>query len=185
MGDDGKPPTGRTPQSAHVARDAVVECIEDRALAFQGFATPPSHLEPLQLVRYGPGEQDDDVHGDWFADPSYRRAASGGNRISTLFALVHVRNDTTGGGLNFPLISAPADDRWCDVVDCDEPWENGITFRPIEGNAVYWENLIPQTGEGDRRTLHAGLPLTSGEKLGLSVRTRQCPLTEEAREKIA
>lgn len=178
---DGTRGAGRTSQSAYVARDAVVECIEERALAFQGYDIPPSHLEPLQLVRYDPGEQYH-LHNDWYADPAYRRAANGGNRASSFFAYVHVRNDTTGGGTNFPLINAPTDERWCEIVDCDEPWERGVTFRPVQGNAIYWENLRPESGMGDPRTLHAGLPLTSGEKMGLNIWTRQSPLSEEARE---
>ncbi|KXX77873.1 putative prolyl 4-hydroxylase 4 [Madurella mycetomatis] len=144
----GKRGAGRTSESAYVARDAVVECIEERALAFQGYDIPSSHLEPLQLVRYSPGEQYH-LHNDWYADPAYSRAASGGNRASSFFAYVHVRNDTTGGGTNFPLINAPTDERWCEIVDCDEPWERGITFRPVQGNAIYWENLRPEDGTGD------------------------------------
>lgn len=106
----------------------------------------------------------------------------GGNRISSFFAYVHVANDTTGGGTNFPLVDSPRDEQWCKskYVDCDEPWENGVTFRPIEGNAVFWQNLLPN-GIGDDRTLHAGLPVTSGGKIGMNIWTRQAPLGEDVR----
>ncbi|KAJ2895605.1 hypothetical protein MKZ38_006317 [Zalerion maritima] len=70
---------------------------------------------------------------------------------------------------------------WCRYVDCDEEYENGLTFLPLEGNAVYWENLRPENGQGDQRTLHAGLPVTSGEKIGMNIWTRQLPLPEELR----
>lgn len=96
---------------------------------------------------------------------------------------MRVSNDTTGGGTNFPVLDAPRDERWCEVVDCDEPWENGVTFRPVEGNAVYWENVLPVSGVGDERTLHAGLPVVTGEKIGMNIWTRQAPLGEDIRGK--
>jgi prolyl 4-hydroxylase len=159
----------------------VVRCIEERALLFQGFDIPRTHLEPLQLVKYGAG-QHYHFHTDWYPDPAHAVAEMGGNRLSSIFAYVHVANDTTGGGTNFPLVDAPRDDRWCRMkyVDCDEPWENGVTFRPIEGNAVFWQNLHPN-GVGDDRTLHAGLPVTSGGKIGMNIWTRQAPLSQDIR----
>jgi prolyl 4-hydroxylase len=130
-------------------------------------------------VKYDPGEHYH-FHTDWFTDPRYFFSFNGGNRQSSFFVFVHVSNDTTGGGTNFPLVDPPRDERWCGLVDCDEPYDNGITFRPIEGNAIFWENLGPG-GVGDKRTLHAGLPVTTGEKIGMNIWTRQAPLSEEAR----
>ena len=169
----------RTSHSTSVDSDDVVQCIEDRALSFQGYDISRSQLEPLQLVKYGAGEQYH-FHTDWFTNPSHATAAYGGNRASSFFAYVLVTNDTTGGGTNFPRIPAPKDDRWCSVIDCDEPWENGVTFRPKEGNAVYWDNLFSD-GTGDERTLHAGLPLTTGTKIGMNIWTRQGILSEDIR----
>lgn len=151
-----------------------MQCIEDRALLFQGYDIPRTHLEPIQLVKYATGESYH-YHTDWFTDPSHATAGLGGNRQSSFFAYVSVSNDTTGGGTNFPLLETLRDERWCQFVDCSEPWENGITFRPIEGNAVYWENLFSD-GTGDPRTLHAGLPVTTGSKIGMNIWTRQAPL---------
>ncbi|KAK0612784.1 hypothetical protein B0T17DRAFT_384309 [Bombardia bombarda] len=174
----------RTSSSAYIGRDPVVHCIEERAAAFQGHDVSRAQLEPLQLVRYAPSERYN-LHTDWFSDKSdadagWKLATNGGNRISSFFSYVYVSSDTTGGGTNFPLISAPKDERWCDVVDCDEPWERGVTFRPIEGNAIFWANLYAD-GSGDQRTLHAGLPVTSGDKIGINIWTRQAMLAEEVR----
>ncbi|KAK0712434.1 hypothetical protein B0T26DRAFT_649346 [Lasiosphaeria miniovina] len=173
----------RTSQSTNVGRDGVVRCIEERALAFQGYSVPRTHLEPVQLVKYGPTERYH-FHTDWFTDgtATHAAAAAGGNRASSFFAYVHVANDTTGGGTNFPRLDAPGDARWCDagLVDCDEPWENGVTFRPVEGNAIFWENLLPD-GSGDERTLHAGLPVSGGGKIGMNIWTRQLPLGDDIR----
>jgi len=88
--------------------------------------------------------------------------------------------DITGGGTNFPLLNAPKDERWCKFIDCYEPWEAGVTFRPIPGNAVFWMNLHKE-GSGHRGTLHAGLPPTSGKKLGMNIWTRQGPLDRQFR----
>jgi len=171
----------RTSQSTNIPRDAVVRCIEERALAFQGFDVPRTHLEPLQLVKYGAGERYH-FHTDWFTDPAHATAALGGNRVSSFFAYVRASEDIKGGGTNFPLVDAPFDERWCRYIDCDEPWDNGVTFRPVEGNAVYWENMLPgASGVGDPRTLHAGLPVAAGEKIGMNIWTRQAPLGEDVR----
>lgn len=173
----------RTSQSTDLPRDdPIVQCISRRALNFQGFDTHETQLEPLQLVKYGPGERYD-FHTDWLSNPEYATSFNGGNRMTSFFVYVHVSNDTTGGGTNFPLVDPPTDQRWCDLgfIECDEPYTNGITFRPVEGNAIFWENLLPDSETGDSRTEHAGLPLTSGEKIGMNIWTRQMPLSEEVR----
>jgi prolyl 4-hydroxylase len=180
---DGQRGARRTSQSAYVARDDIIKCIEERALSVQGYDVPSSHLEPLQLVKYAP-EEEYHFHTDWFADPAYTFSANGGNRVSSFFAYVRTCNDTTGGGTNFPLLDPPVDQRWCDIVDCDEPWDHGLTFRPVEGNAIYWENLRSDKRSGNYKTLHAGLPLNTGEKVGLNIWTRRAPLSEEARSRL-
>ncbi|KAK0725175.1 2OG-Fe(II) oxygenase superfamily protein [Lasiosphaeris hirsuta] len=177
---DGAPQRSdiRTSQSTDVHRDAVVRCIEQRALRFQGFDAREEQLEPLQLVKYGPGEHYD-FHTDWL-DSQYSTSFNGGNRMTSFFVYVHVPNDTTGGGTNFPLVTPPRDSRWCGLIECDEPYANGLTFRPVEGNAIFWENLAP-SGAGDARTEHAGLPVTTGSKIGMNIWTRQAPVSDEVR----
>ncbi|TGJ88377.1 hypothetical protein E0Z10_g270 [Xylaria hypoxylon] len=170
----------RTSQSTNVARDDIVRCIEERALLFQGFDTPRTRLEPLQLVKYGSGERYH-FHTDWFTNDAQATSAVGGNRQSSFFAYVSAEN-VTGGGTNFPMVTPPHDARWCAFIDCDEPWENGVTFRPVAGNAVFWSNMLDD-GTGDERTLHAGLPVTSGSKIGMNIWTRQGPLSEDIRGK--
>ncbi|KAG9239731.1 2OG-Fe(II) oxygenase superfamily protein [Amylocarpus encephaloides] len=168
----------RTSQSASVVRDPIVRCIENRALKFQGFDTPRTHLEPLQLVKYSQNQQYH-LHTDWFEAESQITNEFGGNRESSFF--VYVKSDNvTGGGTNFPMLEAPRDERWCGFVDCDEAWDNGVTFRPLRGSAVFWQNL-GSDGMGDPATLHAGLPVTHGEKIGMNIWTRQWPLSEEYR----
>ena len=182
----------RTSQSTSVPRDAVARCVEERALLFQGYDVARAQVEPLQLVQYAAGERYH-FHTDWFSAASQAPAAFGGNRLSSFFAYVAAAasededgdasgstNGLKGGGTNFPMLEPPTDPRWCALIDCDEPWENGITFRPIAGNAVFWRNLH-EDGIGDQRTLHAGLPVASGWKVGMNIWTRQGPLSEDIR----
>jgi hypothetical protein len=43
-----------------------------------------------------------------------------------------------------------------------------LTVKPIPGSILFWRNLLPN-GQGDPMTLHAGLPLTNGIKVGLNI----------------
>ncbi|PHH63286.1 hypothetical protein CDD81_6143 [Ophiocordyceps australis] len=169
----------RTSQSTAVERDAVVRCIEQRALSLQGFDRLASQLEPMQLVRYGP-QQRYHLHTDWFTDPTHAAAQQGGNRASSIFGYVKAHK-LTGGGTHFPLLDVPRNERWCRFVDCDAEYDSGLTFRPIEGNAVYWDNML-EPGRGDERTLHAGLPVVSGDKIGINIWTREAPLPPNLRD---
>lgn len=153
----------------------MTRCIEARAASFQGLHTPRSHVEPLQLVRYHRGEHYH-FHTDWFPDPAHTAPPLGGQRVSSFFGYVDVAPGTTGGGTNFPSLDPPPGEEWCSVVDCDAEYEAGVTFRPVAGNVVYWENVVD--GEGDVRTLHAGMPVTGGRKVGLNIWTREGPLGE-------
>ncbi|KAF4925843.1 Prolyl 4-hydroxylase subunit alpha-2 [Colletotrichum viniferum] len=165
----------RTSQSTTVVPDAVTQCILERARQFQGLHTSGTHLEPIQLVKYGLGEQYH-FHTDWFQVDSgeHGSVVKGGNRVSSFFTYVGVSNDIAGGGTNFPRLQSPPGKGWCRYVDCNEPWDAGVTFRPVEGNAVFWTNLLGD-GEGDDRVLHAGLPIVRGQKLGMNIWTKQGP----------
>jgi prolyl 4-hydroxylase len=52
--------------------------------------------------------------------------------------------------------------------DDQEEKKQGITFKPIKGNAIFWENLRPD-GSGYPETWHAAYPVTSGTKVGLNI----------------
>ncbi|KAL2270657.1 hypothetical protein VTJ83DRAFT_28 [Remersonia thermophila] len=184
----------RTSRSTNLApSDPVVSCIETRALRFQGLpAAARGRIEPLQLVKYEP-TQHFHFHTDWFTSPSDAGPEVGGNRATSFFAYVKVEEGTTGGGTNFPRLTleAGAEEEWCDEgwVDCDAPREEGVTFRPVEGNAVFWVNLLDgqagSTRRGDERTLHAGLPVVTGGKVGMNIWTREGSVGEEIRGGVA
>lgn len=148
-------------------RDEVVRCIENRARAFQGWR-PALHIERLRTQRYGVGGHYKH-HYDWSG------ASRDADRVSTF--MVYVDADCEGGGTEFPRVSMPDTQkgRWCEFLECGIEAEGsrgrekmGITFKPIKGNAVFWENLRPD-GRGYEETYHAGLPVLSGSKVGLNI----------------
>ncbi|KAM0276606.1 hypothetical protein ACHAQH_006563 [Verticillium albo-atrum] len=171
----------RTSESTPLPPSDLVSCLHQRALAFQGLdaAAAASRLEPLQLVRYAPGGHYH-FHTDWFTSPAQATASKGGNRATSFFAYVSVGEGTLGGGTSFPLLEAPREGPWCRWVDCDAEREKGAVFRPVEGSAVFWENLA-KDGAGDVRTLHAGEPVVAGSKIGMNIWTRQAALGDDIR----
>jgi prolyl 4-hydroxylase len=104
---------------------------------------PVDHGEGLQVLRYGPGTRYS-PHVDFLvprsesADQSLRRS---GQRVSSLVAYL---NDVPGGGeTTFP--------------------HAGLSVGPRRGNAVYFE-YCNSRGQVDAASLHAGEPVTQGEK---------------------
>lgn len=166
----------RTSQSTSLSSDdEVVRCIEQRALAFQGYDVPRESLEPLQLVQYG-ASQEFHSHTDWFTSPSQTTPEYGGNRVSSFFVYVHASEDIVGGGTRFPLLDAPVSEKWCAWVNCDAETEDGVVFRPVQGNAVFWRNSRGDGKKGfvgDGRVVHAGLPVQRGRKVGMNIWTRE------------
>lgn len=180
----------------------------------KGSETARQRLEPLQLVSYAVGEKYH-AHTDWFTSSLQTTPEFGGNRLSSFFVYVHASEDIVGGGTQFPLLQPPHhpnqshtstkgggdgdEEAWCEFVNCDASWDEGVVFRPVAGNAVFWRNLKKKEvkggkgkgfGEegrkeevlvGDKRVLHAGLPVQRGSKLGMNIWTREGPLDEKHR----
>jgi len=141
-----------------IERDEVVQCVESRGLAFQGWPKD-TFIERLWTQRYTESGHYAH-HYDWAS------ATETARRVSTF--MVYVQDNCTGGGTNFPLLTRPKDEKWCQWIDCDEPLENGVTFLPRARSAVYWENFDPN-GKGWREGLHASMPVESGVKIGLNI----------------
>jgi prolyl 4-hydroxylase len=105
--------------------------------------SPVDHGEGLQVLRYGPGTRST-PHFDFLVpnnaanEQSLRRS---GQRVSSLVAYL---NDVPGGGeTSFP--------------------HAGLSVCPQRGNAVYFE-YCNSRGQVDAASLHAGAPVTEGEK---------------------
>lgn len=100
--------------------------------------------------------------------------------------MVYLEANCTGGGTHFPRLKHPArgeqESEWCRFVECEGSEElergeeteekrllkEGVVFKPIKGNAVYWENMRSD-GSGFAESWHAGLPVKSGVKIGLNI----------------
>lgn len=160
-------PAIRLSETATLDRDDVVRCIETRARAFQGWRADLM-LERLKIQRYR-AEGHYSHHFDW----------GGGGRVDRVSTfMVYVKADCVGGGTEFPRLPRPADRRWCKFLECPPETEDGAlgqglttegtTFLPVQGNAVYWENLRTD-GSGYPETFHAGLPVINGTKIGLNI----------------
>lgn len=146
--------------------DPVVSCILHRAAEIQGY-TAISDIEGLQLTSYVEGQQYRQ-HYDWLDDESARE--SGSNRVSTFFGILDA--DCKDCGTRFPSLAvdwSQEDRRWCELVECES--HEGLTVKPLPGSVFFWRNL-DENGAGDSRTLHAGLPVTTGRKVGINIWTR-------------
>ncbi|KAK6864164.1 hypothetical protein PG990_006400 [Apiospora arundinis] len=173
--------------NAGAGNDDTVRCIERRALAFQGWRDD-LWLERLRTQRYGPA-QHYAHHFDWGSG-----AALGWGRVSSFMVWVDAAQDLEGGGTEFPYIRRRGlKKEWCRWVECaatsssnsnkeeggkaraqngneEEKEEMGLVFKPMPGNAVFWENFRPDgTGRGWEETWHAGLPVRKGFKVGLNI----------------
>ncbi|WP_206951778.1 2OG-Fe(II) oxygenase [Trinickia acidisoli] len=121
--------------------DAFITMLDRRIAALMNW--PLENGEGLQIMRYGVGGEYR-PHFDFFPPGQAGAAhhtAHGGQRIATLIVYL---NDVPGGGTTvFP--------------------EAGIALTPKRGNAVYFR-YMNGTGQLDALSLHAGAPVTGGEK---------------------
>jgi hypothetical protein len=119
----------------------------------------PAHAEAVQVVHYEPGGQYR-PHHDYFSpeDKNYaRKCFVQGNRLVSFF--VYLSPCAGGGRTYFPQLR--------------------VGFVPQPGEAVCWYNL-DRHGNLDERTLHAGEPVTEGEKWGMNIWLRERAHSERA-----
>ena len=118
----------------------IVE-IEDRIARLTDI--PVVNGEGLQVLNYQIGQQYM-PHFDFF-DPALKVSAKplacGGQRVATCLMYLYAAEE--GGETHFPAVD--------------------LKVTPVAGDALIFYNLLP-TGEVDRQSLHASLPVTQGEK---------------------
>lgn len=171
----------RDSEVALIPRTDAVRCVEDRARAVQGWRDEV-WLERLRVQRYRAGGHYAH-HFDWST------GRGGWGRVSSFMVWVDDSDGSgeegealEGGGTEFPLLRRVGDQRWCQFVECPEGGQGegdhgeggeggkGVVFKPVPGNAVYWENFMADgTGRGYEETWHAGLPVKKGIKVGLNI----------------
>jgi prolyl 4-hydroxylase len=96
-----------------------------------------------------------------------------GNRISSFFVYLHA--DCAGGRTVFPSVPRPPGPEWCDALQCQNETGGEVTrveIKPEVGRAVFWYNLDVD-GQVDGKTLHAGMPVINGTKIGMNIWTRE------------
>lgn len=92
------------------------------------------------------------------------------NRLATFFVVLEAEGiEEKSGETWFPFIDAPGgntsnqDDEESLAGDGERLWrkheDGGIAIKPVPGNAIFWVNLFLGNGTGDRRVVHAGLPV--------------------------
>ena len=159
--------TIRDSELAFIPRTSTVRCVEARARSLQGWREEV-WIERLRVQRYHPGGHYSH-HFDWST------GRGGWGRVGSFMAWVDDDDSgLVGGGTEFPLLRRRADERWCRFVECppadEETLNVGTVFKPIPGNAVYWENFRSDgSGRGYEETWHAGLPVVEGVKIGLNI----------------
>ncbi|KAJ4372464.1 hypothetical protein N0V83_004238 [Neocucurbitaria cava] len=176
--------TGRTSQSAPLPMEhPLVDCLLSRARTFMGsMMLPHEPFSVPQLVRYFPSQKYD-LHTDFW--PEHQIMNDGSNRLFNRVAsfFVFLRDNCTEGETYFPLVEPSHTDPHA-AHDFEKLYggkvargqmegeEKGVKFKPITGNAVFWVN-VDEEGKGDRRLIHAGLPVKEGEKIGLNLWPRK------------
>lgn len=162
-----RPSTERTSKSAGLhSSHEVVQCVLSRSRSFLGtLLSPTDDFGFPQLVRYEEGERFD-LHHDWYETPQRMRDGRMFNRIASFF--VFLEDDCEGGETWFPYLEEKKDgaEKWRRHED------GGLAFKPIAGNALFWINLH-RNETGDRRVMHAGLPLKSGIKTAMNIWPRK------------
>lgn len=141
IGGDDRPFQGRTSGEMAFQRgyaDVVVRRYIARISTLVGL--PPDHSEPMVVLHYRTGAEYT-PHYDFLGPRHAEALADGGQRRTTVLGYL---NDVPGGGsTEFPLL--------------------GIDARPVGGEGLLFDNL-DERGKPDERTLHAGRPVTQGEK---------------------
>ncbi|KXT00736.1 hypothetical protein AC578_8226 [Pseudocercospora eumusae] len=161
QGVEGIDDTVRKSEKALLPRDEIVRCVEERARAFQGWPRD-TFIERLWTQRYNVSGHYS-LHYDWASSTKTSR------RVSSF--MVYVKDECRGGGTNFPRLEKPKDDeRWCKngFLECGEERGEGVTFKPKKGAAVFWMNFDAE-GRGYKETIHAGMPVLEGQKIGLNI----------------
>jgi prolyl 4-hydroxylase len=129
-------------------------------------------FELLSLARYTVPHQvslHSDAHNEPLVDPKSKRQY---NRRTSFFVYVHASDDLEGGETYFPRIppppevGLPANPAIVSINNSSGAPALGV--KPISRSAVFWLSLKPD-GRLDYNTIHEGLPVTRGEKMGMNV----------------
>lgn len=154
MTDEGLTDYYRTSYSAELVfpQDEILNSIRKRSAEWLN--VPESNFEYFQCVSYGPG-QEYQAHYDTF-DEKFEQGKEElekiGQRKYTMLA--YLNDDFVGGETYFPLLD--------------------LLIRPKKGSVLVFENL-DDNGKILKTSLHAGLPVTTGNKIAMNMWIRTKP----------
>uniref|UniRef100_A0A6C0B6M3 Fe2OG dioxygenase domain-containing protein n=1 Tax=viral metagenome TaxID=1070528 RepID=A0A6C0B6M3_9ZZZZ len=133
--------------------DLTIKNIIQRVCAINNYSI--ENAEDLQVVKYGPGGFYNPHHDSTGDDnkESHEFLKLGGHRIATM--LIYLNDDFEGGATRFVNLAK----------DIKPPKHGSILFYPLD---KYNNKCHP-------KALHAGLPLSSGQKYIANVWIRQKP----------
>lgn len=153
-----RPDKSRTSWTAHIGKkflegpkpDLKLKKILEKASAYCNL--PYENIEPIQLVRYHPGQYFK-PHYDFLdrnIDMYKENVKRNGQRIYTFFVYLTDVPKHAGGTTFFPKLNKH--------------------FSAGKGQAIFWSNMVD--GKDDKRTLHSGTELKEGIKYGLNIWVR-------------
>lgn len=124
-----------------INQDLVIHAINCRVAEITGI--PWTHQEMMSVLFYAPGQEYKPHHDFLFLDKDGRneQLEKSGQRACTF--LIFLNDEYEGGETEF--------------INLD------LKVRGAQGEGFYFENMLPD-GSGDERSLHTGLPVTSGNK---------------------
>jgi prolyl 4-hydroxylase len=150
----------RTSSGMHfpLGESPVADELQRRIMSIIGL--PLDRAEPLQVLRYGPGEEyvphfdffDVDEPASTMGDGPATTVSRFGQRVATM--ICYLSAVESGGATVFPEI--------------------GLEVRPLPGRAVYF-TYLDEDGAVDRRSLHGGAPVHAGEKWIVTQWCRELP----------
>lgn len=157
--DGSKPDKNRTSMTAHIGKmfldednyDPILANIRRKAGLFS--EKYEKNVEPIQLVRYYPG-QFFKSHYDYLdrrVDIYKENIEKNGQREFTFFVYLNNVPKGSGGTTYFPKLDKH--------------------FKAKKGEAIFWSNMV--NGEDDKRMLHSGTELKKGVKYGLNIWVRE------------
>jgi prolyl 4-hydroxylase len=133
------------------SEDEVVKRIEEKVCALVGCQI--SHIEPLQIVHYAPGQKYS-AHHDYFSEKELPYQT--GQRRHTFLIYLNDVPSQNGGATIFPALN--------------------IHIQPTLGTALYFQDSDVQ-GRVEPKTLHGGAEITSksAEKWACNIWIRDKP----------
>uniref|UniRef100_A0A7S0LN79 Fe2OG dioxygenase domain-containing protein n=1 Tax=Coccolithus braarudii TaxID=221442 RepID=A0A7S0LN79_9EUKA len=133
------------------ASDSIVRAVTERASYLSGY--PVENIEPLQLVKYVPGQKYE-PHFDYGAACDYEENLNNGHRHVTLLVYLSSLPDEYLAHTHFPKLS--------------------VKVTPTAHDAVVFNDCL-SNGQEDPRTLHGGAPPTNGTKIAINIWIRAKP----------